>query len=206
MMKIVMKSESASRTWLGGDCIVPIACRRNPSTMMIRVKAVIVSRIPGASVRTVIRPSTRSAPTQSPSPPPSLTSTLGSSNGLTGPPGGASGGAGSGPSTDAAEGAVVTGDGTTMGSTGCTGCAIATPAKPKSVRAATSAAKYADARFITRPATGESCAECRWRAAPRASQGQAGARGAPRSWGPSSAWARGRSPRAQGPSAARPRA
>ena len=40
MIKRVKKSASPIRTWLGGDCWVPIALRRNESTMMIRVKLV----------------------------------------------------------------------------------------------------------------------------------------------------------------------
>src|SRR5688572_33052231 len=55
MTRNVMNIESPISTWLGGSCWVPIAWRSSDSTMMIRVKLVIISRIAGASERTVIK-------------------------------------------------------------------------------------------------------------------------------------------------------
>ena len=50
-----MNSDSPISTWFGGNCCVPSACRSSDSTMMIRVKLVIMIRIAGASDRTVSR-------------------------------------------------------------------------------------------------------------------------------------------------------
>ena len=50
-----MNIASPTSTWLGGSCCVPIAWRSSDSTMMIRVKLVIISRIAGASESTVSR-------------------------------------------------------------------------------------------------------------------------------------------------------
>src|SRR5688500_6045956 len=55
MIRNVMNSESPIRIWLGGNCCVPSACRSRESTMMSRVKLVIMIRIAGASDRTVSR-------------------------------------------------------------------------------------------------------------------------------------------------------
>ncbi len=54
----VRNSDSPSSTWFGGVCPAPIAWRRMPSTMTMRVKAVIISRIAGSSVSAVISTST----------------------------------------------------------------------------------------------------------------------------------------------------
>ena len=40
-------------TWLGGEVCVPSAWRNSESTMMMRVKAVIMSRIAGRKVSAV---------------------------------------------------------------------------------------------------------------------------------------------------------
>ncbi len=54
MMTNVRKSARPMMIWLLGACWVPMACRRKPSTMTIRVKLVSSSRSAGASERTVI--------------------------------------------------------------------------------------------------------------------------------------------------------
>ncbi len=46
-----------SKIWLGGVCAVPMACRNRDKTIMTRVKLVIINKIDGNSVSTVIRPS-----------------------------------------------------------------------------------------------------------------------------------------------------
>ena len=43
----VMKMASDVRTWLGGNCCVPNACRSKPSTTTMRTKLVVISRIAG---------------------------------------------------------------------------------------------------------------------------------------------------------------
>ena len=43
-------SDSPISTWFGGVCWSPSACRRIASTMMIRVKLVIINRMPGRIV------------------------------------------------------------------------------------------------------------------------------------------------------------
>ncbi|KAG1388740.1 hypothetical protein G6F58_013440 [Rhizopus delemar] len=42
-----LNSASPISTWLGGDIAVPIALRNRPSTMMMRVKPVIISSAAG---------------------------------------------------------------------------------------------------------------------------------------------------------------
>jgi hypothetical protein len=42
-------------TWLGGDCCNPMACLSNPSTMTIRTKHVVISKMAGAMLSTVSR-------------------------------------------------------------------------------------------------------------------------------------------------------
>ena len=53
MSSSVMNSAIDVITWLGGSCCVPRACRRRPSTTMIRTKLVVISRIAGARLTTV---------------------------------------------------------------------------------------------------------------------------------------------------------
>ena len=50
-----MNIASPISTWFGGNCCVPSACRSSASTMTMRVKLVIISRIAGARERTVSR-------------------------------------------------------------------------------------------------------------------------------------------------------
>src|SRR4051812_47138160 len=61
MIRNVMNSESPMRIWLGGSCCVPSACRRSESTMMIRVKLVIMTKMAGANESTVSRMTSRMA-------------------------------------------------------------------------------------------------------------------------------------------------
>jgi hypothetical protein len=58
MTKKVMNSARPVSIWFEGVVAMPSACRRIDSTMMMRVNAVIASRIAGSSVSTVIRIST----------------------------------------------------------------------------------------------------------------------------------------------------
>src|SRR3989304_554616 len=51
--KNVRKSAIPMSTGLGGVCCIPSACRMKASTITIRVKEVIITRIEGASVSTV---------------------------------------------------------------------------------------------------------------------------------------------------------
>src|SRR3989338_6418328 len=53
MTKKVRKSERPMTTWLGDITWVPIAWRTNDSTITMRVKAVISTRIAGARLNTV---------------------------------------------------------------------------------------------------------------------------------------------------------
>ena len=57
-MKNVRNNAMPTRTWLGGDCWVAMAWRRNPNTTMMRVKEVVMTRIAGASEMTVTRSTT----------------------------------------------------------------------------------------------------------------------------------------------------
>ena len=50
MMKKLRNSDSPSSTWFGGVCCSPSAWRRIARTMMIRVKLVIINRMPGRTV------------------------------------------------------------------------------------------------------------------------------------------------------------
>src|ERR1700761_2920320 len=54
MMNAVKNRASEISTWLGGVCCNPSALRRNDSTMMMRMNDVVMIRIDGASVITVI--------------------------------------------------------------------------------------------------------------------------------------------------------
>ena len=54
---MVRKRAMPNRIWLGGLVPVPNACLSSDKTIMIRVKLVIISRIDGNRVRTVIKPS-----------------------------------------------------------------------------------------------------------------------------------------------------
>ena len=58
MTKNVRNSARPVSTWFDGVVAMPSAWRRIDSTMMMRVNAVIASRIAGSSVSTVIRIST----------------------------------------------------------------------------------------------------------------------------------------------------
>ncbi len=53
MMKKVRNSASPSITWFGGADGVPSALRSRPSTMMMRVKLVIISSMAGRKVSEV---------------------------------------------------------------------------------------------------------------------------------------------------------
>jgi len=55
MINKVRKSARPTTTWLGGECIVPIACLNNAKTMTTRVKEVTIMINAGASVRAVRR-------------------------------------------------------------------------------------------------------------------------------------------------------
>ena len=54
----VRNSDSASSTWLDGVCPVPSAWRSRPSTIVMRVNAVMPSNAAGSSVMPVISSST----------------------------------------------------------------------------------------------------------------------------------------------------
>ena len=54
----VRNSANPISTWLGGVLPAPIAWRRMPSTIMMRVKAVIIRRVAGSMVTAVIRQQT----------------------------------------------------------------------------------------------------------------------------------------------------
>jgi hypothetical protein len=54
MTKIVNANARAARTMLGGVVCSPSACRSTARTMMIRVNAVIKSKMPGRKARPVI--------------------------------------------------------------------------------------------------------------------------------------------------------
>ena len=54
IMKKVRGSASEITTVLGGVCWIPIAVRKNESTITIRVNEVIIIRIDGASDKTVV--------------------------------------------------------------------------------------------------------------------------------------------------------
>ncbi len=51
----VRKSANPISTWLGGVLPAPMAWRRMPNTITMRVKAVIMRRIAGSMVTAVIR-------------------------------------------------------------------------------------------------------------------------------------------------------
>src|ERR1700754_2200697 len=53
----VRNSERPSITWFGGVLFVPSAWRRKPSTMMMRVNDVIISKMAGSAVSAVINAS-----------------------------------------------------------------------------------------------------------------------------------------------------
>ena len=55
MTKNVRNSARPVSTWFEGVVAMPSACRRIDSTMMMRVNAVIASRMAGSSVSSVIR-------------------------------------------------------------------------------------------------------------------------------------------------------
>jgi hypothetical protein len=57
MIKKVRKIDNPIIIWFGGVCWVPIACRRNEKTTASRVKDVIISKIAGASEKTVSKSS-----------------------------------------------------------------------------------------------------------------------------------------------------
>ncbi len=50
----VRNSDRPTSTWLGGAWPAPMACRRMASTITMRVKAVIISRMDGSMVTAVI--------------------------------------------------------------------------------------------------------------------------------------------------------
>jgi hypothetical protein len=57
MTKNVRNSDRPTSTWLGGDDAVPSALRSRPSTMMMRVKPVIISMAAGRNDSDVSRTS-----------------------------------------------------------------------------------------------------------------------------------------------------
>jgi len=61
MITTVRKKARPSMIWLAGAWDVPMACRRKPSTMVMRVKQVSVTRSAGASESSVIKRTMRRA-------------------------------------------------------------------------------------------------------------------------------------------------
>ena len=49
----VRNRHSVIRTWFGGSCCVPSACRRRLVTIINRMKQVVMIRIEGARLKTV---------------------------------------------------------------------------------------------------------------------------------------------------------